>query len=81
MLMATKVPAVTTKLFAELADCPFTVTESGPVLAPEGTLTVSAELVAAVTVAVVPLNCTAFKEGVALNPWPWMETVWPIGPV
>ena len=68
--MATSVPAVTTKFATEVADCEFTVTETGPVVAPGGTVTVSVELVAAATVAAVPLNCTAFKEGVALNPCP-----------
>ena len=46
------------------------VTEIGPVVAAAGTVTVSFDVVAAVTVAPVPLNWTVFEAGVALNPVP-----------
>lgn len=57
----------TVKFVEEVAvDVP-TVTVIGPVVAPEGTLTVRLFAVAAVTVAAVPLNRTVFAPGVALK--------------
>jgi hypothetical protein len=44
------------------------VTETGPVVAPAGTVTVNRFAVAAVTVAVTPLNLTVLLAGVELNP-------------
>src|SRR5213082_2141805 len=56
--------ASTVKLLLEVAvDVP-TVTLMGPVVAPVGTVVVSWFVVAAVTVAVVPLNFTVFALGV-----------------
>src|SRR5256886_8898109 len=57
-----------------------TVTLMGPVVAPVGTVVVSWFVVAAVTVAVVPLNFTVFALGVALKFWPWIVTVCPTPP-
>jgi hypothetical protein len=48
--------ASTVKLLLEVAVDDPTVTVMGPVVAPEGTVTVRLFVVAAVTVAVVPLN-------------------------
>ena len=46
----------TVKLLVVVAVAEPTFTEIGPVVAPEGTVTVSVVAVAAVTVAVMPLN-------------------------
>jgi hypothetical protein len=70
----------TVKLLLEVAvDVP-TVTLMGPVVAPVGTVLVSWFVVAAVTVAAVPLNCTVLALGVALKFWPWIVTVCPTLP-
>jgi len=63
-------PAVTVKFESELADWLATVTLIGPLCAPLGTVTVKLVGVAALTAAVVPLNCTVFDEGLLLKPWP-----------
>ena len=55
------------KLVAEVAVFPLTVTEIGPVVAPDGTVTTRLDVVAEVTVAAVPLNDTVLDEGVALK--------------
>lgn len=55
------------------------VTAMAPVVAPVGTVTVRLFVVAALTVAVVPLKVTVLDAGVALNPVPWIVTVSPIG--
>ena len=52
----------------------------GPVVAPDGTVVVKRFVVAAVTVAVVPLNFTVLALGVTLKFWPWIETVCPMPP-
>src|SRR5579859_2437339 len=70
----------TVKLPLEVAVEVPTVTLIGPVVAPVGTLMVSWFVVAAVTMAVVPLNLTVFEPGVALKFWPWTTTVWPTLP-
>jgi hypothetical protein len=57
------------------------VTAIVPVVAPEGTLVVIWVAVEAVTVAVVPLNVTAFWLGVALKPVPWIVTEVPTVPL
>ena len=57
-----------------------TVTLSGPVVAPAGTVVVRLFAVAAVTVAAVPLNSTLFELGVVLKFCYWMVTVWPKAP-
>ncbi|HET7416935.1 MAG TPA: hypothetical protein VFJ61_04845 [Solirubrobacterales bacterium] len=49
-----------------------------PVVAPLGTLTVSEVAVAALTLAVVPLNLTVLEEGVDEKPVPSMVTIEPI---
>ena len=53
-----------------VAVCPPTVTVTRPVVAPAGIVTVRLVEVAAVTVAVVPLNLTILSEGVVLNDVP-----------
>ncbi len=58
-----------------------TVTESGPVVAPAGTVARRVVLVAEVTVAIVPLNWTVSFAGVGSNPWPWIVTCVPTEPV
>jgi len=50
------------------------------VAAPDGTVVVSWFVVAAVTVAVVPLNFTVLALGVTLKFWPWIVTVCPTLP-
>lgn len=56
------------------------VTETGPVLAPVGTLVVRVVVVDAVTVAAVPLKLTASWLGVVLNPVPYIVTLVPTAP-
>ncbi len=56
---------------------PPTLTTILPVAAPVGTVTASVLAVAAVTVAVAPLNRTVFAAGVAANPLPVIETAVP----
>ncbi len=58
-----------------------TVTDMTPVLAPEGTVTVSWVDVAAVTTAVTPLNSTTLFAAVVLKFVPLTETVVPIDPL
>src|SRR4029453_13525550 len=62
--------AVLVKWVLLVALPPGLVTAIGPVVAAAGTVTVSWVGVAAVTVALVPLNWTVFEAGVALNPVP-----------
>jgi hypothetical protein len=57
------------------------VTPMVPVVAVAGTVTVSFVVVAAVTVALTPLNVTVLLAGVALNPMPWITTVLAVGPM
>jgi hypothetical protein len=52
-----------------------------PVVAPTGTVTVSAVSVAEVTVAAVPLNATVFSDAEALKPEPKTATVEPRVPL
>ena len=59
--------ASTVKLLLEFAVEEPTVTEIRPVVAPVGTVTVRLLAVAAVTVAVVPLNFTVLALGVVLK--------------
>ncbi len=59
--------ASTVKLLREFAVADPTVTLISPVVAPEGTVTVKLLVVAAVTVAVVPLNFTVLALGVVLK--------------
>ena len=70
----------TVKLPLEVAVEVPTVTLIGPVVAAVGTVVVSWFVVAAVTMAVVPLNLTVLELGVALKFWPWMVTVCPTLP-
>jgi len=60
----------TVKLVVLVAVCPETVTETGPVVAPEGTVTVRVVAVAESAGAGVPLNWTASLAGVGSNAWP-----------
>lgn len=57
-----------------------TETVIGPVVAPDGTVTVKLFVVAEVTVAGVPLNCTVLLLAVLLKFCPWMVTVVPTLP-
>jgi hypothetical protein len=68
------------KLLDEVAVDDPTNTVMGPVVAPVGTTTVKLFVVAEVTVAAVPLNCTVLLPGVVLKFWPWIVTVVPIPP-
>lgn len=70
----------TVKFVLLVAVWPPTVTWMGPVVAPVGTLTVREVVVAAVTVAAVPLNFTVSADGVALKFVPEITTVVPIAP-
>lgn len=72
--------ASTVKLLLDVAVEVPTVTLMGPVVAPVGTVVVSWFVVAAVTVAVVPLNLTVLELGVALKFCPWIVTVCPTLP-
>ena len=58
------------KLVVVVAVAEATVTEIGPVVAPDGTVTVRVVVVATVTVAAVPLNLTTLELGVVLKPCP-----------
>jgi hypothetical protein len=59
---------------------PPTVTEIGPVVAPDGTVNISEVAEDEVTVALTPLTVTALLEGVALKPTPETWTLPPIVP-
>ena len=65
---------------ADVAVWPFTVMLIGPVVAPTGTVAVTAVTVAAVTVAATPLNFTAFSESVPLKYCPLSVTLSPACP-
>lgn len=68
--------------FAELVPViPFTVTDIGPDVAPNGTEVVILVVVDAVTTAAVPLNVTVFSEGVALKLEPVIVTTTPNPPL
>ena len=71
----------TVKLVALVAVLPPTVTEIGPVVAPDGTVAVILVDVLAVTVAAVPLNITMLFAGVVSKFVPVMVTVVPMGPL
>ncbi len=71
---------VTIKSFALVAVLPATVTVIFPEVAPAGTVTVILVAVLAVTVAVVPLNCTVLFEGVVLKFAPVIVTEIPTEP-
>jgi hypothetical protein len=60
---------------------PLTVTEIFPEVAPAGTVAVNEVMVAAVTVAVVPLNLTTLFAGVVLKFVPEIVTVAPTAPL
>jgi hypothetical protein len=70
----------TVKLLLEVAVELPTVTLIAPVVAPAGTVVVKLFAVAAVIVAVVPLNFTVLALGVLLKFWPWIATVCPTLP-
>ncbi len=57
------------------------VTESGPVIAPAGTVTTSWFAEAEVTVALIPLNVTEFCDGFVLNAVPEIATDMPADPL
>ena len=63
-----KLAGTTVKFVSEVAVTPPTVTDIGPVVAPEGTVTTSVFAVADLTVAGVPLNRTALALAVGLKP-------------
>jgi hypothetical protein len=69
------------KLEALVNVIPLTVTEMVPVVAPDGTVTVSEVVVAALTTADVPLNETILFEGVELKFVPEIITVAPTAPL
>jgi hypothetical protein len=71
---------VTIKSLVLVAVFPETVTVIFPVVAPDGTVQVMDVAVLAVTMAVVPLNCTVLLLGIALKFVPVMVTVVPTGP-
>jgi hypothetical protein len=75
------VVVVTVKSLEDVPVCPFTVTAILPVLTPEGTVTVSCVVVAAVTVAVAPLKVTVLFVVTALKFSPVMVTVSPATPL
>lgn len=76
-----KTCGATTKLVELVAVLPPVVTVIGPVVAPAGTVTVNCVVVVLTTVAAVPLKVTVLFEAVELNPWPWIVTVVPMGPL
>jgi hypothetical protein len=75
------VAVVTVKSVAEVTEFEFTVTEILPVVAPDGTTTVSWLVVAAETEAFVPLNVTLLPEAVVLKLVPEIKTVEPTTPL
>jgi hypothetical protein len=58
-----------------------TLMETGPVVAPDGTVTTTCVVVAAATIAFVPLNATTFAAGLAAKPVPEIVTLVPTGPL
>ena len=70
--------AETMKLLALIAEPLGEVTLIGPLVAPAGMVTCKLLVVAAMTVAAVPLKLTVLALGVALKPTPVMLTVAPI---
>ena len=72
---------VTVKFVLLDAVCAPTVTAMDPVVAPDGTVTVSDVAVEDETIAPTPLNVTAFAEGVVLKFVPVMVTVLPTTPL
>jgi len=58
-----------------------TVTDTGPVVAPAGTVTVKLVVVAADTTALVPLKLTPLFAAIGLNAVPLTTTVWPTNPL
>ena len=72
---------VTVKLPLLVAVCVPTFTVIAPVVAPVGTATVRCVVVAAETVAVVPLNMTVLLAGVAMKFVPVMTTDVPTSPL
>ncbi len=75
------VAVVTVKSVAEVTEFEFTVTEILPVVAPDGTTTVSWLVEAAETEAFVPLNVTLLPEAVVLKLVPEIKTVEPTTPL
>jgi hypothetical protein len=72
---------VTVKFVADVPVTPPTATVITPVVAPVGTVVVIEVAVDAVTIAVVPLNCTVLLAAVVLKFVPVMVTVAPTAPV
>jgi len=64
-----------------MAVCPLTVTLTGPVVAPAGTVTTKLVAVALVTVADVPLNFTVLLDGVGSKLVPLIIIDAPTGPL
>lgn len=72
------ITGVGTVKFEELVPViPLTVTEIGPVVAPNGTEVVMLVVVEEVTTQVVPLNSTVFSEGTELKLVPVITTTTP----
>jgi hypothetical protein len=72
------ITGVGTVKFEELVPViPLTVTEIGPVVAPNGTEVVILVVVDAVTTLVIPLNSTVFAEGTLLKSVPVITTTTP----
>lgn len=70
VISGSPVPVATVKAAALDADPSGLVTPIVPLVAPEGTVTISCVAVALVTVAGVPSKVTAFCSGVGLNAVP-----------
>jgi len=76
------ITGVGTVKFVELLPVmPLTVTEIGPVVAPNGTEVVILVVVEAVTILSVPLNSTVFSEGTPLKLLPEITTTTPYAPL
>lgn len=67
----------TVKLVALVPVIPLTVTEIGPVVAPNGTEVVMLVVLEAVTTLVIPLNSTVFSDGTLLKSEPEITTTTP----
>jgi hypothetical protein len=67
----------TVKFVALVPVIPFTVTEIGPVVAPNGTEVVILVVVEAVTTLATPLNSTVFADGTLLKSEPVITTTTP----
>jgi hypothetical protein len=81
-IVGAPIPAAVTVKLCKLVPVPALVcTDTGPVVAPAGTVATSCVVEAELTDATVPLKRTVLLAGVALKLAPEMVTTVPIGPL